>query len=170
MCWQIAQAQVWYGSWDYPPPLQSSPSCQAGSPPGGGGGIAPQICTIVSQCKSASGHSAPCKNFLRRLRIFYAFWAKCRTPPRGGGCKGGGGTVGARGGGCSRIKYTGRHPVFHFVTTTLWSLGRASPLWQDVVSRAEVGQAGAWGTTGTGTGGAALSRARLHLNTPSVTV
>ena len=49
------------------PPLQSPPFCQAGSPPGGGG-IAPQICAIVSQCKSASAPLAP--------GIFYAFWAK----------------------------------------------------------------------------------------------
>ena len=60
-------------------PLKSPPFCQAGSPPRGGGGghkvtvpplkgwggTAPQICTIVPQCKSAS---APCKNYLWRLR------------------------------------------------------------------------------------------------------
>ena len=33
-------------------------------PPRGGGGIAPQICTIVSPCKSASAPLAPCKNSL----------------------------------------------------------------------------------------------------------
>ena len=55
-----------------PPLLQSPPFCQAGSPPQGGGGhevtvtpweggggVAPQICTIVSQCRSALAPSAP---------------------------------------------------------------------------------------------------------------
>ena len=44
-----------------PPPLKSPPFCRAGSPPRGGDGHKvtvppppPQICTIVSQCKSAS--------------------------------------------------------------------------------------------------------------------
>ena len=52
---------------------------------GGGGGIAPQNCTIVSQCKSSS---APCKIFLwhlRRLVFSMLFGPSDRSPPRGGG-------------------------------------------------------------------------------------
>ena len=39
-----------------------------------GRGTAPQICTIVSQCKSALVPLAPCKNFLWRLVIPILFW------------------------------------------------------------------------------------------------
>ena len=91
---------------DIPPPaLKSPPFCRAGSPPKGGGGrsqsdgsppgglrgTAPQICTIVPQGKSASAPSAPCKNFLWRLRrlVFSsAFWAKMTVPPLWGGGEG----------------------------------------------------------------------------------
>ena len=57
----------------------------------GGGGVAPQTCTIVSQCKSAS---APCKNFLWRLwRLVFSVLSGPSDGfphPRGGGvCKGG---------------------------------------------------------------------------------
>ena len=56
-------------------------------PPLGGGGIAPQNCTIASQCKSASARLAPCKNFLWCLwrLVFWALWAKRPFPPTGGG-------------------------------------------------------------------------------------
>ena len=47
----------------FPPPGGGGRLQSDGSPPGGRG-AAPEICTIVSQCKSAS---APCKNFLWRL-------------------------------------------------------------------------------------------------------
>ena len=61
-------------------------------PPRGAGGVAPQICAIVSQCKSAS---APCTNFLWRLwRLVIPMLSgpRDRYPPGGGGgCKRGGG-------------------------------------------------------------------------------
>ena len=61
------------------------------TPPQGGGGIAPQICTRVSQCKSASA-----KKFLWRIwrPVFtMLFGPSDGTPPRGGGgiARGGGG-------------------------------------------------------------------------------
>ena len=43
-------------------------------PPLGGGGIAPQNCTIVSQCKSASVPLAPSKNFLWCLVFLMLFF------------------------------------------------------------------------------------------------
>ena len=54
-------------------------------PPWGGGGIAPQICTIVSQCKSASAPLAP----LRRQVFSMLFGPSDGSPPRG--LQGGGG-------------------------------------------------------------------------------
>ena len=48
-----------------PPPLCNLPPFVRPAPPRGGGGIAPQTCTIVSQCNSASARSAPCKIFFR---------------------------------------------------------------------------------------------------------
>ena len=60
-------------------------------PIGRGGGIAPQNCTIVSQCKSAS---APCKIFLWRLqRLAFSVLfgpSDCSPPNGGGGLQGGG--------------------------------------------------------------------------------
>ena len=96
-----------------PPPLAISPLLSGRFPPTGGGtvtkrrfppwgvgGIAPQICNIVSQCKSAS---APCKHFLWRLRrlVFPVLSGPSdRSPPWGGRVrkggrlqKGGGGLV-----------------------------------------------------------------------------
>ena len=58
----------------------------------GGQGIAPQICTIVSQCKSTS---VPCKNFLWRLwrLVFSMLFGPSDGSPQGGegNRKGGGG-------------------------------------------------------------------------------
>ena len=94
------------GSVRYPAPiLKSPPFCRASSPPlGGGGGWhktsvsdclplaapwggggAPQICTIVSQCKSAS---APCKIFFGAFgaEYFLCFLGQGDgSPPWGGG-------------------------------------------------------------------------------------
>ena len=70
------------------PPPCNLPNNVATVPPGGGG-IAPQNCTIVSQCESAS---APCKNFLCRLqRLVFSmlFGPSDRSPPVGGDYKGG---------------------------------------------------------------------------------
>ena len=53
-----------------------------------GGGAAPQICTTVSQHKSAS---APCKKFLRRLIFPMPFGPSDAPPLRGGGIAMGGG-------------------------------------------------------------------------------
>ena len=78
-----------------PHTIEMPPFCRAGSPPlggggghkvtvpslRGGGGTAPQICTIASQCKSALAPSAP--------SISCAFWAKVTVPPAGGGFQGG---------------------------------------------------------------------------------
>ena len=55
--------------------------------PGGERGIAPQNCTIVSQCKSASAPLAPCKSFLWRLVFSMLFGPSDAPPPpkrRGG--------------------------------------------------------------------------------------
>ena len=61
--------------------------------------MAPQICTIVSQRKSASAPSVPCKNFLWRLAFSMPFGPSDGPPPPAGGgglqggedCKGEGG-------------------------------------------------------------------------------
>ena len=77
-----------------PPPCNLPPFVRP-VPPLGGGGIAPQNCTIVSQCKSASAPSASCKNFLWRLwRLVLSmlFGPSDGSPAGGGGdCKGEGG-------------------------------------------------------------------------------
>ena len=85
----------------YPPPPRNLPPVrpvlpQGGGnghevmdPPFGGGGGAPQICTVVSQCKLAS---ARCRNFLwcLRRRVFPMLSGPGdRSPPRGGGARGG---------------------------------------------------------------------------------
>ena len=69
------------------PPLYSPHQCRDGSlARAGGGGIPPENCTIVSQCKSAS---APCKNFLWRLVSSMLSGPRDPPPPGGGGYKGG---------------------------------------------------------------------------------
>ena len=57
-------------------------------PLGGGGWIAPQNCTMVSQCQSASAPSPPCKKILWRLwRLVFSmiFGPSDRSPPTGKG-------------------------------------------------------------------------------------
>ena len=78
-----------------PPPLLRRAPMPSPPPPPRKAIFGPPICTIVSQCKSAS---APCKNCpLVPLApsIFYAFWAKVTVPP----LEGGGGFQKAGGGG-----------------------------------------------------------------------
>ena len=63
------------------PPLRGGGRSQSDGSPHGEGGTAPQIRTIVSQCKSASAPSAPCKNFLWRQNC--STWAQNGLIPFG---------------------------------------------------------------------------------------
>ena len=72
------------------PPTGGGGGQSDGSPPGGEG-VAPQNCTIVSQCQSAL---APCKNFLWCLRrLIFSLPFEQSDAPGGGDCKRGGGGI-----------------------------------------------------------------------------
>ena len=79
-----------------PPPCNPLPFVRLVTPLGGGGFTTRR--TIVSQCKSASPPSAPCKKFLWRLWHFLCFLGQVTVPPPRGGGVARGGEI-ARGGG-----------------------------------------------------------------------